>query len=159
MDAQFKKWFIAERGKVLAKILLTRRADLVINEAKEQTGLDFTVSVQRKKESWQRPFGVLVHATMAPVAIPKANEQLKPVLASARSLGPFNYPVVVFFFMMKGDQRYYTWASEPVVTDDDQPRLKSHAAADCKPLDNEALEAIVSAVKKWYDALLATLTS
>jgi len=159
MDTELKKWFVAERAKALAMVLLTRRNDLVVTETKEESGLDLTVHVRTGEDRSTRPFGVYLTATMNPVTIETTNSQLKPVMAKVQSRGPFHYPVCVFYFMVKEDQGYYTWAAEPVVTDNGQPRLKLHADADCNRLDNESLEEIVCDVNRWYDAFYETITT
>jgi hypothetical protein len=97
------------------------------------------------------PFGVYLGASMAPVTLEGANEHLKPVMGKVRSIGPFHFPVCVFYFTVKDDQGYYAWAYEPVVTAEGQLRLTARAEAHGNKLSNESLEDIVSAVKRWYD--------
>jgi hypothetical protein len=159
MEPNFKEWFVAERARALAMVLLTRRSDLVIEESKEKTGLDYTVSIRGEEVTGKRPFGVLMRAAMSPVTDGQANQQLKPTMAAVRSIGPFNYPVCVLYFTVKEDQGFYTWAYEPVISREGQPKLKYHREADCRKLDDAGLEAIVSAVNRWYDAFYATMTA
>jgi hypothetical protein len=158
MDKDFNKWFLADRALALAFVLLTRRDDLDVKETKEENDLDYTVDIKTAEDVGKRPFGVYVAATMSPVTLEAANKQLKPVLADIQTVGPFPFPVCVFFFTVKDDQGYYTWVYEPVVTEDGQPRLKPRVEAACRELGNESLEAIVSAVKRWYDAFYSTIT-
>jgi hypothetical protein len=158
MDRDFKEWFVAERARALALMLLTRRSDLVVEETKESSGLDYTVYVRDEESPGKRPFGVLMRATMSPVTREQANRQLKPTMASFQSIGPFNYPVCVLYFIVKDERGYYTWAAEPVITAEGQPRLQTHAEAHCAPLDDESLGEIVLAVREWYDAFYATIT-
>lgn len=153
----FKTWFVAERAKALALVLLTRRDDLIIKQTKEETGLDFTVSIRSEDEPGLRPFGVLMRATMTPVTVEQANAQLKPTMGSAESLGPFQYPVCVFYFTVKEDQGFYTWAYEPVITEGGDPKLKAHHDAHCAELNDETLAGIITSVNAWYGALFATL--
>jgi hypothetical protein len=159
MDLKVKQWFIAERAKALAIVLLTRRNDLVVRETKEENGLDCTVDVRTAGHPGKRSFGVYLAAAMTPVNVDAANRQLEAALARVHSLRPIPYPVCVFFFTVKDDQGYYTWAVEPVVTPEGQPKLKTHSEAHCDKLDNEALDGIVTAVIRWYDAFYETMTA
>jgi hypothetical protein len=155
-----KKWFVRERARALAMVLLTRRDDLVVKETKEEEGdPDYTVYINGEESVGQRPFGVYLAATMTPVTLDVANKQLKPAMEQVQRRGPFQFPVCVFYFTVKDDQGYYAWAYEPVVTKEGQPRLKSHSEASCRRLTDAALEEIVSSVKRWYDVFYATITS
>jgi hypothetical protein len=152
-------WFIAERARALALVLLTRRDDLVVKETKEKNGLDYTVHIKTEEDAGRRPFGVYLAATLTPVTLEGANKQLKPALARVQRMGPFPFRVCVFYFTVKDDHGYYAWAFEPLVTGTGQPKLKPHADALCRQLGNETLDEIVSAVKRWYEAFYAALTS
>jgi hypothetical protein len=48
-DLKFKEWFVGERAKALAMVLLTRRDDLEIRETKAETGLDYNGPHQRRR--------------------------------------------------------------------------------------------------------------
>ncbi len=158
MNAEFKERFVTERARALAIVLLTRRDDLLVQET-EENGLDYTVRIKSADNVGDRPFGVYMGASMSPVTLEGANKQLKPVMGKVQSIGPFHFPVCVFYFTVKDDQGYYAWAYEPVVTAEGQPRLTAHAEAHCHKLSNESLQDIVSAVKRWYDIFHATMTA
>lgn len=159
MNTAFKEWFVTERAKALATVFLTRRADLLVGETKEENGLDYTVRIKTRDSVGDRPFGVCIAAGMNPVTVEGANKPLKAVLEKVQALGPFLFPVCVFYFTVKDDQGYYTWAYEPVVTAEGQLRLAAHAKAHGNPLSNESLADIVFAVKRWYDIFYATITA
>ncbi len=159
MNTEFKKWFIAERGKALATVLLTRREDLLVKETKEENGLDYTVHIKTPDNLGDQPFGVYVEASMTPVTLDGANKQLKPVMEKVQSIGRFAFPVCVFYFTVKDDEGYYAWAYEPVVPAEGGLKLLLPAEAHCRKLNNESLAEIVSAVKKWYDIFHRTITS
>jgi hypothetical protein len=158
MDRTFKEWFVAERARALAMVLLTRRDDLLVKETREENGLDYTVYVRTAEDVGNRPFGVHLAATMTPVTLDGAGKEVETALAKARSLGPFQFPVCAFYFTVKDDQGYYAWAYEPVITEAGQPRLQAPADPHCRKLGNETLEEIVSAVRRWYDSFCATIT-
>ena len=157
MNGDFVKWFVAERGRALAMVLLTRRDDLVVKETREENALDLTVCIKTREDARNRSFGVYLEAAMTPVLPDVADKQLKPVLRKVQSIGPFRFPVCVFYFTVKDDQGYYAWAYEPVVTAQGQPGLRAHQRAHCRKLNNESLEEIVAAVQRWYDAFDATV--
>jgi hypothetical protein len=150
---RFKEWFVADRARNLAVVFLTRRGDLDLQDAKEDTGLDYLVHILHDHRPTGKSFGILLRGAMSPVTEGHANQVLRPAVASFDKLGPFYYPVCQFFFTMKDDQGYYTWLLEPVLTAQGSPKLVRRTEPDCRKLDDEALEYIVSAVSAWYDAL------
>ena len=154
---EFKKHFIGERAKALATVLLTRREDLSVEETKKQSGLDFIVYIQGEEDSGRRPFGIVLRQTMSPVTVQQANQQLKPTMGSVKSIGPFYFPVCIFYFTVKDDTGYHTWGYEPVVTDKQTPELRYHSSADCEYLTDESLDGIVGAVNAWYDVFEASI--
>jgi hypothetical protein len=151
-----KTWFIEERAKALAFVLLTRRDDLIVTETKEKTGLDFLVNIRRENDQGERRFGILLRATMTPVTIETANSQLKLTMRGVERLGPFNYPVCVFYFTVKDNQGYFTWAYEPIVNQEGF-KLKYHKEAHCTKLDDQVLDGLVSSVNTWYDSFYSTI--
>ena len=92
---------------------------------------------------------------MSSVTIEQANAQLQPTMAGLAG-GEVYFPVCVFYFTVKEDKGYCTWGHEPVV-EKGQARLRTRTEADCHPLDDKALAAVVSCVNAWYDALSASL--
>src|SRR5437762_3307940 len=116
MNREFREWFVAERARALAMVLLTRRDDLVVKETREENGLDYTVYLKAESNEGTRPFGVCLSASMIPVTLDRVNQQLKPVMKKVRSIGPFHFPVCVFHFNVKDGQGYYAWAYEPVIS-------------------------------------------
>jgi hypothetical protein len=155
MPPQFKEWFTAARAKALAYVLLTRRDDLEVRETKAENGLDYTVRIKSELDRGPQVFGVLLRATMSPVTIDEANAQLEPTLTDQAAADPF-LPVCVFFFTVKDECGYYTWAHEPAV-EEGRARLIPRAEADCHPLDDGSLERIVAQVAAWYNALSISL--
>jgi hypothetical protein len=155
----FEKRFLAERARALATVILTRRNDLTVAETKADTGLDYHVYIAREEDQVRAMFGVLLRAVMAPVTTEHANKVLGPTMGSFQRMGRFAYPVCLFFFTLREDQAFYTWLAEPVLAEDGSPRLVQHQQADCKALDDQALDAIVGRVVAWYDALAGELVA
>jgi hypothetical protein len=151
VNKEFREWFVAERARALAVVLLTRRDDLVVKDTKEENSLDYTVDIKTGDGAGNRPFGVYVAGTMSPTTLDGATKQLQPVVRQVQSLGPFHFPVCVFFFTVKDDQAHYAWAYEPVIAGKGEPRLTAHAAAPCQKLGDDSLEEIVFSVKRWYE--------
>ena len=84
-----------------------------------------------------------------------ANSVLKSSMRQTLRSGPFPFPVVLLFFTMKADEGWYTWIAEPVVSPDGDFALRQHEGADCRPLDERAVDEIVERVDRWYDAFYA----
>jgi hypothetical protein len=68
---------------------------------------------------------------------------------------PFPFPVVLFHFTMEDNGSWYTWVAEPVVLSGGGFEILQHGEAACRPLDTEAIDEIVEAVDRWYDAFFA----
>jgi hypothetical protein len=62
---------------------------------------------------------------------------------------------MLFLFTMENNEGWYTWVAEPVVTADGHFELVRHGRASCHPLNAEAIDQIVAAVDRWYDAFFA----
>jgi hypothetical protein len=158
MSESQQEWFLQERTRALAGMYLTRRDDLVIRRADQESGLDFIVSITREKgEKSFRQLGVYLRGALRPTTEERLDKTLHPTMQSFASLGEFSYPICLLYFTMQDDQGYYTWVAEPAVVEDD-PRLLVHTEAHCRKLDRQALDEIVRQVDRWYDALFARIT-
>jgi hypothetical protein len=157
MDREFKQWFITERARALAMILLTRRDDLEVKETSEENGLDFTVYIKADADSGNRPFGVYVAGGMTPATLDAAGQYMKPALEKVQSIGPFPFPVCLFYFTVKHDKGYCAWVYEPAVTRKGH-RLMCHSEPRSRKLDDESLGEIVAAVKQWYSVFYGDMT-
>ena len=62
------------------------------------------------------------------------------------------FPVCQFLFIMSNDQGYYRWINEPAQGPSDGTVLHLQADAPLKPLTDAAIDEIVAAVNRWYDA-------
>ncbi len=127
MTKRFREFFMAERARALAVVYLTRRDDLVIRDAQNESGLDFLVDIVRRDDPLTRSFGILLRAEMAPVTLPHANELLGPSVQRFHRNGHFPYPVCLFLFTMREDHAYVTWLLEPVITAQGKPKLFTRA--------------------------------
>jgi hypothetical protein len=154
MSPDSQEWFVTERARALAMIHLTRRDDLIVKKPAEGTGLEFMVYLSGKKgEPAVRQFGVALRGTKSTVTEAHMDYALRSTLQSFLRAGPFPYPVCLFHFTMDGDQGYYTWVAEPAVAGG-RPQLLLHEAPHVRKLDRAALDEIVAAVSRWYDAFL-----
>jgi hypothetical protein len=154
----FKDFFVADRARALAQVLLTRREDLFVRETKKESGLDYTVEIRKPGERGPRVFGIYMRATMSPVTTEQANNQLKPSMGTFQS-GPSSFPVCVFYFTVKDDKGYFAWVFEPVVESLGSPKLKPHTDAQCRELNDKTLDEAIGIMNKWYDEVLALLTA
>ena len=146
------KWFITERVRALAIVLLTRRADLAVTEAKQEYDLDLLVEIKNRRSAVRR-FGVLLHGTLSPVDEQQANQVLRPVVQRFQRSEPPSFPACLFYFTMQDDQGYYTWLTEPVIREHGRPLLRVHDSASVGKLNDAGLAHIVQRVNAWYDAL------
>jgi hypothetical protein len=151
MTKGFKEWFVADRARALATVYLTRRDDLAITDTKEQTGVEFLVSIRQNGKPSGRAFGVYLKGAMSPVSVEHANKVLKPSVEAFQRLGGFLYPVCLFFFTMVHNKGYFAWLLEPV-SDQGQPRLAKKDVAECEEMDHHTVDRIVERVNAWYDA-------
>jgi hypothetical protein len=153
-------WYVEQRLRSLATIVLTRREDLAVTEAEadQDEGIDLIVTIRTRKEAALRKFGVILKGVADEVTRERANAILKPAL-QALVVRAFPYPVCLFFFRMANDEGFYTWVAEPAVTDEGFPVLRPHAEAACTDLDTSALHQIVRQVMAWYDAFLQKVTT
>ena len=147
-------WFVPERTRTLALVALTRREDLDVNNGSELDHLDLLVDLTKKKKLSHKRFGVVLHGNMERTSLRDANIDLQPTLRSFLKQRLPSFPVCLFYFTMRDNQAYYTWILEPLLQETGEPRLRKREVADCKMLDHDSLDAIVTQVSKWYDALL-----
>src|SRR5262249_4985407 len=85
----------------------------------------------------------------------QVNKALQPSMQQMLRYKPFPFPVVLFFFTMEDNECWYTWVAEPVVSSDGDFEIIQHGEASCRPLETEAIDEIVAAVDRWYDAFFA----
>ena len=156
MTEDTKELFIADRVRAMATVLLTRRDDLVVNETKQSTGLDYHVFGDREDKPMRLAFGVLLRGVSSPVTAEHANKVLGPTMGQFQGMRKFTYPVCLFFFTMREEQAYFSWLAEPRVTDSG-PKLVHHDKANCVPLTDELLNLVVGQVVNWYDAVESVL--
>jgi hypothetical protein len=150
--------FIAERVRTLAVVYLTRRSDLSITEETDCVGVDLWVMLNLEDKEGHRKFGVKLRGVWTGVTADHANKVLYPSMQGMLRYGPFPFPVVLFFFTMENNEGWYTWAAEPVVPSGGNFEVVQHGEAACRPLNTEAIDEIVEAVDRWYDAFFAKAT-
>jgi hypothetical protein len=149
--------FISARVRALAIVRLTRRPDLILKEEPADAAIDLIVTLANEERPGVRQFGVELSGIWSKCTAASANASLRPKMQSLLRYAPFPFPVVVFFFTMEDDRSWYTWAAEPVVREDGF-ELIQHSSADCRPLDDAAVDEIVESVDRWYDAFFANAT-
>jgi hypothetical protein len=149
--------FIDKRARALAVMLLTRHADLLIEEVKDDIGLDYVVRFHTEGKRGLREFGIKLRGAWAAVTRGGADEAVRPSLQQLQRYGPPLRPACLFFFTMENDGAWYTWVAEPVESQDGKALLRACAEPDCQPLDKRALKGIIERVDVWYDALFPNL--
>ncbi len=148
---------IGKRVRALALMYLTRRSDLMIEEVRDDIGLDLIVRFTPADGEGVRQFGVGLRGALSGVTKGNADKVVGRAVREYGGYGPFGFPVCLFFFTMEDNAGWYTWVAEPLVTPDGKAALRMHTDADCKPLDKTALDEIVGLVDGWYEAFFANL--
>lgn len=146
---------IAERVRALAIILLTRREDVSIREVTEDFGLDLIATIIQEEKPGLRQFGVELRGVWSKVTAEHSNAVLYQSMQHMLRYGPFPFPVVLFFYTMENGEGWYTWTNEPCITSDGGFELRANEEASCRPLDDQAVDEIISRVDAWYDAFFA----
>jgi len=149
--------FVEKRARALAMMLLTRRADLLIEEVKDDIGLDYIVRFRTKGKEGLREFGVELRGVWAAVSKDEADKVLRPSVQEMKRYGPFLRPVCLFCFTMENDGAWFTWVAEPIEAEDGTPKLRCCGEPDCRQLDKRALKEILERVDWWYDAIFPSL--
>jgi hypothetical protein len=90
--------FVAKRARALTMMLLTRREDLLIDEVKDEIGLDYIVRFHSEGKDGLREFGITLRGGLAAVTKEQADEVLRPAVQQVKRYGPFLRPVCLFFF-------------------------------------------------------------
>jgi hypothetical protein len=150
--------FIAERVRALAVVYLTRREDLIISEDTADPGVDLRVTLNPEDKHGHRKFGVKLQGIWTATTSGRPDKNLQTTMQRMLRYGPFPFPVVIFFFTMENNEGWYTWAAEPVVSSGGDFEIVQHGEASCRPLNTDAVDEIVEAVDRWYDAFFAKAT-
>jgi hypothetical protein len=148
---------IAKRARALAVMLLTRRDDLLIEEVKDDIGLDYVVRFHTEGKEGLREFGIGLRGALAARTKDDADRVLRPPMGKMKHYGPFLRPGCLFLFAMEDDGAWYTWVAEPVEAEGGKPLLHCRDEPDCRPLGKGALKEIIERVDSWYDALFPRL--
>ena len=148
--------FIAERSRALAVVYLTRREDLIVTEETAKVGVDLWVTLNREGQEGHRKFGVEVRGGWAAITPGQANRALQASLQQVLRYRPFPFPVVLFYFTMEDERELvYVGRGAGRLVQGAASRSSSTARPSCRPLDTEAIDEIVEAVDRWYDAFFA----
>lgn len=147
---------IEKRAHALALMLLTRGADLLIEEVQDDIGLDVIVRFHSEGKEGLREFGIQVKGLVSAETKDHADKALRASIQQTQRYGPSLRPVCLFLFAMENDGGWYTWIAEPI-EEDGKPLLRSCAEPDCRQLDKRALKEIIERVNVWYDAIYASV--
>lgn len=151
-----EQWYIGQRAEALTKVLLTRRNDLVVTTLQDDNhGLDYRVEITADGQATGRIFGVQVKARLQ--ALPK-NAQIQVNGHTRDKNTTFTLPVCLFYFTMEDNGAYYRWIIEPVITDDQTPKLNRIHSDTLYRLNSEAVDHVISRINNWYERLYKTLS-
>lgn len=151
-----EQWYIGQRAEALTKVLLTRRTDLVVTPLQEEDqGLDYRVEITPEGQPTGRIFGIQVKARIQ--ALQKdAPFRLNGHTYSKKMTTVF--PVCLFYFTMEDNGAYYHWLIEPIITNDQGPKLNKVNSNEFHKLNSEEIDHIITRINDWYDHLQKTLS-
>jgi hypothetical protein len=158
VTAHEREVLIEKRARALTMMLLTRREDLLVDEVKDDIGLDYIIRFHSKGKAGLREFAVQVTGAWPAATKDDADQSLRPALQQLNRYGPFLRPVCLFLFTMENDGAWYTRFAEPIHAEGGKPLLQSRDRPDCRPLDMKSLKEIIEQVDVWHDALFPGLT-
>jgi hypothetical protein len=151
MSHKREEWYLEERPRALAIVLLTERDDLEITASGEQC-IRFLVKLDKTGSRSPRQFGVALDARVKPTSPAGLKRLLSSRFRDQAEGRPYPFPVCLFYFTMQDNGAYYAWIAEPRVTEEGQPSLLARSEAGCSVLDRAALDRIVDSVERWYAA-------
>lgn len=144
--------YLDQRLQALAIIHLTRRNDLVVTKSGLDIGVDLFVYINRPGEPSRRVFGVMIKGTTDAIADQGEATALLNLMNIQQRGAQVMMPVCVFLFSMQDDQGYYDWQAEPRL-DDGKVQLPLKTSFEARKLTPHALDSIIDAVDRWYDAV------
>ena len=143
-------WFFQERAAWFAKVVLTRRPDVVVGTyAGTDMGIDLLVEVLKDGKSTRRFFGVQLVADMDLPNVKDANGRVRSHLG--RDSFEAELPVCAFVIGVRKPEGIYRWVVEPAV-DNGRPLLRRDAETRWHALDEAGVDRLIDQVDAWYDA-------
>jgi hypothetical protein len=149
--------FVEKRARALALMLLGRREDLLIEEVKDDIGLDYILRFHTNEKEGLREFGIGLKGVGAAMTKDEADQMSRSAMQHLKRRGPFLRPVCLFLFSMEDDGAWYTWVAEPVESADGKPVLQLRDEPDCRQLNKKSLNEIIEQVDLWHDAIFRSL--
>jgi hypothetical protein len=149
--AKQEPWFIEERAKWFASLVLTKGNDVKVQPyAGSDTGLDLLVEVLKEGRPTMRFFGV----QLVPYRdLPKLqNTDGRSLSGRGRDRFEAALPLCVFVIGVRKPEGVYRWVAEPAV-EDGRAVLRHETGANWEPLDEAAAARLVGQVNAWYDAV------
>jgi hypothetical protein len=144
-------WFFEERAYAFAKLVLTKRQDVIVRaQAGGDMAVDLLVEVLKKGKSTLRFFGVQIVAFLD---LPDGQTADRRVLS--RIPGDHleaEFPICAVAIGVRKPEGVYRWVVEPTV-EDGRALLHRDAAADWRTLDETGTARLIAQVNAYYDAL------
>lgn len=148
MPAQ-NEWFIEERSKALASLLLTDREGVVIrSEEPRAGGVDLLVELN---EGNKGPSTMLFVVQVRGTLIADKSEWMEDVKQLFRTGTNFYLPACVIVVNVRDNQAEYAWLAQPYI-EPGKTRLDFFEQGVFLPLDSHAVDQIIDQVAAWYHA-------
>ncbi len=152
MTAQ-QAWYIGQRAESLAVMYLTRRDDLIVSAAQQDSGLDFLVTIKKSNGYSGRIFGIEVKATTSTNNLIPNNDNIHLIQNfDFNFLFEFPFPICLFYFTLDNDKGFYKWILEPAIEGQEYPKLRFNESHELKKITDEEIDSIILMVNQWYDS-------
>jgi hypothetical protein len=152
---------IANRSRLLAKVVLTRRLNVDVHPFSDanDNGIDLICTIRPDPEDMVQgflPFATVVWGTAKELMTTDEATSYARFRRKSHDLddGEFFMPVIVLLFSMQKDEAYFSWLVKPYKDSNKLMRVKDLSFTH---FDRRELDKMVSNIKKWYQRLTTTL--
>lgn len=141
---------IEQRAESFAYLYLSadKRLSVFQKYRERNSNLDFLVKIKDRTFASSGEFGVEVEGVLANGRAAAQSAVELPDVQPKRSHADSSIPVCLFVFFVDTSGGFYRWLREPVL--DGAFQLKNNASVLFQPLNDAALDAIVTQVRQWY---------
>jgi hypothetical protein len=151
------KTYTGQRAETLAREFLTRSPEVEFHHF-EPGEVDYILTLRphpKGKPQGFMAFGAMVKGTDRDIADERnASRYLMSHIFDKKKSRPTAYfiPMLAILYAVKSNAGYFAWLSKPELVNG-RPMLQALDELDCRRIDQESLEEVISTVRSWYDQL------